>query len=134
MYNFNYIDCLEKSALQAGFTIIAGKYCMPDVRNVKLPFIGTQVPFWLFTGTMGFVASHINDMIHNLIKPETHLKQKGEDMESLALGAIVGSGTFMLSLYALNSGYLTQFGVQKAAIIGAGGDVLASLSFNYLRG
>ena len=133
MYNFNYMDCLEKSALQAGFTILAGKYLMPEVTTVLIPFIGRGIPYWVFTGTVGFIASHINDALHNLIKPETHLKHKGEDIESLALGAVVGAGTFMGSLYLMNPRLLSGFGVKSAALVGAGGDILGAVAFNYLR-
>ena len=133
MYNFNYMDCFEKSVLQAGFTILMGKYAMPDVRQVVLPFLNSSVPMWVFTGTIGFVASHINDSLHTLIKPETHLKHKGEEIEALTLGAIVGAATFIGSLYVLNPEYVTQFGGRTAAIVGAGGDVLASVSYNLLR-
>ena len=133
MYNFNYMDCLEKSALQAGFTILMGKYAMPGVDTVILPFLGTSVPLYVFTGLVGFIASHINDALHTFIKPETHLKHKGEELEALALGAVVGAGTFMGALYIMNPQYLYQFGGRTAAIIGAGGDVLAAVAYNYLR-
>ena len=107
---------------------------MSENPYVLLPIVNRVVPIWLFGGVIGFVASHINDIVHNFVKSEVHLREKALSEEAMLIAAIVGAGTFTGGLYLLNPGYVGGIGLGACMGIGAGGELIGSWLFNFIRG
>ena len=134
MISFNYMDCLEKSTITALSMGAMTRMVMSENPYVLIPVINRVVPIWLFGGVVGFIASHINDIVHNFVKSEVHLREKATNEEAMLIAAIVGAGTFTGSLYLINSGYVNGIGLGACVGIGAAGELIGSWLFNLIRG
>jgi len=128
------MDCLEKSTMQAIATGGMARILLSETPQVLIPFLDRTVPIWLFGGVVGFVASHINDIVHRITKSEVHIREKALDEASMLIGAIVGGGSFVGVLALMNTDYVTGFGLYQALGVGAAGELIGSFAFNLLRG
>ena len=134
MQSFNYLDCLEKSTMQAIATGVMSRVIMRDTPHVLIPLLNRTVPIWLFGGLVGFAASHINDGIHSLVKSEVHIREKALDEASMVIAALVGGITYWGILALLDTAYVEQFGYYNSFGTGAAGEIIGSFAFNLLRG
>ena len=134
MNPFNYMDCVEKSTLQALSTGIMSHVLLKQTPYVGVPIINRNIPVWLFGGAVGFVASHINDAVHSFVKSEVHIREKAMDEASMIIGALVGGLTFVGVMSIIDTGYVKGFGLYNALGVGASGEIIGSFAFNLLRG
>lgn len=133
-FGFINLDCLEKSLFQGAAAGGVSVLLHGTTVQIDLPYINQRLPLWVITSGLGVLGSFANDLIHFVVKPEVHLKQKAADQTSMILAGVVGAVSYTGGLYLLEPRLIESFGYINSLLLGAGSELAGSYAFHLFRG
>ena len=130
----NYLNILEKSAINGVITGLASGVTTGLKYKVPMPFTNRVMPLYVFCAGAGIVASIVSDAVHYVVKNEINISKKGADENSLYLGAIAGAVAYW-GIVGIANRYLQQdMGSTTLLLTGAVAEVSSSIGYNFIKG
>lgn len=128
-----FIDLVEKSTLNGLTTALVGIGIHGRAASVVLPIVNKSVPLYALTFIGGFLGNLAGDAVHDTISNNLPIDRKVEDTASLLIGSLVNGFTFYGLLHMSNPLVAQDYGMIPALLTGAGGELVSSYSYNYIK-
>lgn len=126
-----WLNMIEKGVIQSAVTSGAVCYWMGCGTSALTNY--GFLKSWQVGALAGAISSVTSDALHYLVKEETHLADKVNDMASMGLSVVSSGLVFNSALYILQPNMPNGYGLLAGMVTGAVSEYASSFVYNLLK-